>query len=108
MKKTYTIRHEETLVGYFDVEAETADEALEEYNHLVSEGKIDFSDLEMSDSADTAYQINGRLIKRPVQILREGIRKGDQPYLSWFCPCGAEVMKHQSYCGKCNAPLLFE
>lgn len=56
--KTYKIIHTETLVGWFYVEAETPEEALEEYYHLVSNGKIDFSDLEMIDSEDKAEEVN--------------------------------------------------
>ena len=50
---TYTIRHEETLVGYFDVEASSERKALEEFMHQVEEGKIDFSRVEMVSSSDS-------------------------------------------------------
>ena len=50
--KTYKIVHTETLVGWFYVEAETPEEALEEYHEQVSNGEIDFGDLEMIDSED--------------------------------------------------------
>ena len=50
--KTYRIEHRETLVGWFYVEAETPAEALEEYHYQVSNGQIDFSDMELTDSED--------------------------------------------------------
>ena len=56
--KTYKIIHTETLVGWFYVEAETPEDALDEYYRLVSNGKIDFSDLEMIDSEDKAEEVN--------------------------------------------------
>lgn len=56
--KTYKIIHTETLVGCFYVEAEAPEDALDEYYHLVSNGKIDFSDLEMIDSEDKAEEVN--------------------------------------------------
>lgn len=55
--KTYKIVHTETLIGWFYVEAETPEQALEEYNFQVSNGKIDFSDLEMIDSEDKAEEV---------------------------------------------------
>ena len=51
--KTWTICHREELCGYFDIEAETPEAALEEYYRQVEEGKVDFSKLEMVDSSDT-------------------------------------------------------
>jgi len=54
---TFKIRHEETLVGYFYVEADSEEEAIIEYMHQVNDGEIDFSDMEMIDSSDTAYFI---------------------------------------------------
>ena len=54
--KTWKIVHKEELVGYFYVEAETAEDALEEYAHQVGNGQIDFSDMEMVDSEDTVEE----------------------------------------------------
>lgn len=48
----YNIRHEETLVGFFEVEAESKEQAIESFYRDVSDGKIDFSDLEMVHSED--------------------------------------------------------
>lgn len=48
--KKFEIRYEETLVGFFEVEAETAENAVEEFWALVGEGKIDLLDTEMLDS----------------------------------------------------------
>lgn len=52
MVKTWTICHREELCGYFDIDAETPEAAMEEYYRLADEGKIDFSKLEMIDSSD--------------------------------------------------------
>lgn len=54
MKNTYKIVHREELVGWFFVEAESEEEALEKYHHQVNNGRVDFSDLEMVDSSDIA------------------------------------------------------
>jgi hypothetical protein len=51
---TYKIVHTEELVGWFYVEADSEEEAIEEYNRQVNNGEIDFSDLEMVDSTDVA------------------------------------------------------
>ena len=48
----YNIRHEETLVGFFEVEAESKEQAIESFYRDVSDGKIDFSDLELVHSED--------------------------------------------------------
>ena len=50
--RTYQICHREELVGYYSIDADSPEDALAEYQYLVSEGKIDFSDLEMVDSSD--------------------------------------------------------
>lgn len=50
MKKTYKIIFEETTTHEFYVEAESPEAAEEEFNYLVSEGKIDFSDGEVTNS----------------------------------------------------------
>lgn len=55
--KEYRIIHREELVGYFYVEAESKEEALQEYHHQVSEGRIDFSDLELVDGEDIAEEL---------------------------------------------------
>lgn len=54
--KTYTIRHEETLVGYYEIEAESPEEALNEFEYKTSEGKIDFSDLDMIRCKNTVHE----------------------------------------------------
>ena len=50
----YKIVHRESLVGYFYVTAENEKDALDVFHYQVSEGQIDFSDLEMIDSSDEA------------------------------------------------------
>lgn len=52
--RDYKITHREELVGEYFVEAESEEDALEFFHHLCREGKIDFGDLEMVDSDDTA------------------------------------------------------
>ncbi len=48
--KTFTIKYTEKYTGYFTVEAENEEAALEEFEYLASEGQLDFDDLEMTDS----------------------------------------------------------
>lgn len=48
----FKIEHREELVGYFEVEAENESEAMNAYQHLVQEAKIDYGDMEMVDSSD--------------------------------------------------------
>lgn len=48
--KTFTIKYTEEYTGYFDVEAEDEDAALEEFENLASEGKINFGKLQMTDA----------------------------------------------------------
>lgn len=55
--KTYKIIHKEELVGWFYVEANSPDEALEEYRYKVDNGKIDFSDMELINSEDVAEEM---------------------------------------------------
>ena len=54
--KTYTIRHEETLVGYYEIEAESPEEAFEQYENLCDEGLFDFTDLDIVNSNDTVHE----------------------------------------------------
>lgn len=51
---TYKIIHKEELVGWFYVEADSKEEALEEFGFQVNNGQIDFSDVELIDSSDEA------------------------------------------------------
>lgn len=51
MKKKYTIIYNETVTHWFDVEAESEEEALDEFNFQVSNGEIDFSRGEVTDSS---------------------------------------------------------
>lgn len=48
----FKIEHREELVGYFEVEAENESSAMDAYQHLVQEGKVDYGDMEMVDSSD--------------------------------------------------------
>ena len=52
--KRYKIIHKEELVGWFYVEANSEEEALEEWNRKVSNGEVDFSDMELLESFDSA------------------------------------------------------
>lgn len=53
--KKFTIIYTETLRGEYEVDAENELEAVQEFWHLVGEGKIDLLDTEMLDSDATAY-----------------------------------------------------
>lgn len=57
MSKAYQIRYTETLFGSFTVEADSPEEAEEEFSRLASIGKIDFSDLEVIDSNTVAKEV---------------------------------------------------
>ena len=48
--KTYTIEYTETNIGYFDVEAESEEEALDEFWYQVGEGSIDLLRTQIMDS----------------------------------------------------------
>ena len=48
--KKFEIRYEETMVGYFTVEANSEEEALDEFWGEVQDGEIDLLDTEMMDS----------------------------------------------------------
>lgn len=50
----YKIIHREELVGWFYVHANSEEEALEKWNRKVNNGEVDFSDLDLVDSSDTA------------------------------------------------------
>lgn len=52
--KEYRIIHTEKLVGWFYVYAKSEEDALEIYHDAVNDGQIDFSDMELVDSEDTA------------------------------------------------------
>jgi hypothetical protein len=51
VKKKYTIIYNETVTHWFDVEAESEEEALDEFNFQVDNGEIDFSRGEVTDSS---------------------------------------------------------
>jgi hypothetical protein len=50
VKKKYTIIYNETVTHWFYVEAESEEEALDEFNFQVDNGEIDFSRGEITDS----------------------------------------------------------
>ena len=47
----FKIEHREELVGYFEVEAENEAKAMDAYQHLVQEAKVDYGDMEMVNSS---------------------------------------------------------
>ena len=51
MKKKYTIIYNETVTHWFDVEAESEEEAETEFIRQVNDGEIDFSYGEITDSS---------------------------------------------------------
>ena len=54
----YKIVHREELIGWFYVEADSEEEALEKYEEQVNNGQIDFSDMEMVNSEDTVVMFD--------------------------------------------------
>lgn len=55
--KTWKIVHKEELVGWYYVEAETAEKAMEEWRYRVENGQVDFGDMEMVDSEDVVEEV---------------------------------------------------
>lgn len=53
----YKIIHKEEFVGWFYVNAEDESDALRKFSDAVDNAKIDFSDMEMVDSSDTAVLV---------------------------------------------------
>ena len=54
--KTWKIVHREELIGWYYVEAETAEDAMKEWKHRVENGQVDFGDMEMVDSDDVVEE----------------------------------------------------
>lgn len=54
--KTYTIEYTETNVGYFDVEAESEEEALDEFWYQVAKGSIDLLRTDILESDAVVVQ----------------------------------------------------
>lgn len=57
MNKRYTIIYNETITHWFDVEAESEEEALDEFNFQVDNGEIDFSRGEVTDSSIEVVEV---------------------------------------------------
>lgn len=55
--KTWKIIHREELVGWYYVEAETVEDAMEEWKHRVENGQVDFGDMETVDSDDVVEEV---------------------------------------------------
>lgn len=55
--KTWKIIHREELVGWYYVEAETVEDAMEEWKRRVENGQVDFGDMEMVDSDDVVEEV---------------------------------------------------
>lgn len=51
---TYTVRYEETSVMYKDIEADSERDAMEKFDELGREGKIDFSCMAVLNTVMTA------------------------------------------------------
>ena len=51
----YKIKHREERYGEFFVEADSEEEAMDEYENQLNNGQIDFSDMEMINSSDAAF-----------------------------------------------------
>ena len=48
----YKIKHTETLIGCYYVEADTEEEALEKFDEMCWNDKIDLSDMEIIESSN--------------------------------------------------------
>lgn len=59
MSRQYQITHRENIVGYFYVEAESEEDAIDVFNCQVMNGDIDFSDMELIDHTDEATLLEG-------------------------------------------------
>ena len=55
--KEYAIVYKESLLHTFYVEADSEEEAEEEFDRLVENGEIDFSDGEIYDTSTSVYPI---------------------------------------------------
>lgn len=53
--KIYEIRYQETMQGFFEVEAENEEDALKVFWDEVGEGRIDLLDTEMLESDATVW-----------------------------------------------------
>lgn len=62
-KNLYKIVHKEELVGWYYVEANSEEEALERFSIMCNGGEIDFSDMEIVDSSDAAIEIEPVLLE---------------------------------------------
>lgn len=58
--KTYVVHYTETLVHTFYVEANNEEEAKEEFEYELQEGKVDFSDGEVSEANYTIEEGDDR------------------------------------------------
>ena len=56
-KKTYVIRYEETSIGYYNVEANSEEEALSKFRHDVNDGDIDFSYMDVISTSTTVEEV---------------------------------------------------
>ena len=54
----FKIVHEEKLKGYYFVEAKDERNAIDVFEEKCNRGEIDFSDLDLIDSSDTAYFVS--------------------------------------------------
>lgn len=55
--KEYKIIHREEWIGHFYVDAESKEDALKTYHQMVSDGRIDFGDVELVDGEDSVEEI---------------------------------------------------
>lgn len=54
----YKVRHEETSVGYFDVEANSVNEAIAKFQRKCKDEGVDFSQMEVVSEHDSASNSN--------------------------------------------------
>jgi len=89
-KKLYRIVHTEKLEGWWNIEASSPKEALEEFNHMVEDGKIDFSDLEMIDAGNRVEENMSDNIRR---VRYRGTQSGEDLY--WCSATGKMYIRQE-------------
>lgn len=58
---TYDVCYKETCIGWFTVEADSEEDAYDQFWKDVESGKIDLLDTEIMDSSATVYEQTSRM-----------------------------------------------
>lgn len=96
--KEYKITHREELIDYFYVEANSEDEALDEFYRKIDNGEIDFGDMEMVGSEDTAELVDCGWTPAHTGFRRR-CRQCEE--LNWE----PDIPKEHTYCRFCGAKM---